>query len=58
MVWAEQRQPLTISMGFIQLVEEVREAQQVGGGQEGDREGGVADARRLERPRKHRLLAE
>lgn len=45
-------------MGFIQLVEEVREAQQVGGGQEGDREGGVADARRLERPRKHRLLAE
>lgn len=42
-------------MGLIQLVEDVREAQQVSGGQEGHREGGMPNAGRLERPRKDRL---
>lgn len=42
-------------MGLVQLVEEVRETKKVGGRQEGDREGRVSDAGRLERPRKDRL---
>lgn len=42
-------------MGFIQLVEDGREAQQIGRREDGDREGSVAYARGLERPREDGL---